>query len=187
MEAPKGPSLYAIVAEYDNEHDLLHAAEAAREAGYTRTEAYSPFPIHGLTDAMGWDEHKLKWMIFFGGVAGLLSGVGLQYWVSAVAYPHNVGGRPYFSWPSFIPITFECMILFAALTAVFGMLGLNKLPQPHHPIFNTPKFDRASQDLFFFAIEATDPQFDAKAAKKFLEKTHANSVSDVMMDEEGDW
>lgn len=187
MEHTKGPHLYAIVGEFDDEHELMHAAEATREAGFTRIEAYTPFPVHGLTDAIGFQDVRLKWMIFFGGIIGACTGVALQYWVSAVAYPHNVGGRPYFSWPSFIPITFECMVLFAALTAVFGMLALNRLPMPHHPIFNTPKFDRASQDLFFLAVEAKDPQFDATAIRKLMTSHGATNVSEVQAEEEGNW
>lgn len=187
MEVAKGPSLYAVVAEFRDEHELIRAAEKAREAGYTRLEAYTPFPVHGVSEAIGFEDNRLKWMIFFGGVFGAISGVLLQWWVSAVAYPHNVGGRPYFSWPNFIPITFECMVLFAALTAVFGMFALNGLPKPYHPIFNTPKFDRASQDLFFLAIEARDPMFDAAAAAKCLKDAGADNVSEVNMDEEGSW
>lgn len=187
MEIAKGPSLYAVVAEFRDEHDLIIAAEKARQAGYTKIEAYTPFPVHGVSEAMGFEDNRLKWMIFFGGVFGAVTGVLLQWWVSAVAYPHNVGGRPYFSWPNFIPITFECMVLFAALTAVFGMFALNGLPKPYHPIFNTPKFDRASQDLFFLAIEARDPMFDATAAAKCLKDAGADNVSEVNMDEEGSW
>lgn len=186
-ESPKGPSLYAVVAEFSDEHVLMDAAVKTKAAGYTKIEAYSPFPIHGLAEAIGFEESLLKWLIFFGGLVGACVGVGLQYWVSAQAYAHNVGGRPYFSWPNFIPITFECMVLFAALTAVFGMIGLNGLPKPYHPIFNTPKFDRATQDLFFLAIEARDPMFDPEKTKEFLLSTGANDVAAVNMDEEGSW
>lgn len=187
MHEPKGPSLYAVVAEFDDEHVIVEAAEKAYAAGYTKMDAYTPFPVHGLPEAVGFGDVKLKWIIFIMGVMGALGGFGLQWWVSAEAYAHNSGGKPLLSWPSFIPVTFECMILFAALGAVFGMLGLNGLPKPYHPIFNTPRFDRATQDLFFLAIEATDPKFDVSEARKFLEGAGATNVSEVMADEEGGW
>ena len=178
---------FALVAEFDNAEDLIVAAHKAYEAGYSKMDAFTPYPVHGLPEAIGFREAKVPWIIFLGGLAGAAGGLGLQYWVSTQAYPHNVGGRPLFSWPQFIPVTFECMILLAAFGAVFGMLGLNKLPQPYHPIFNTPRFERASQDLFFLAIEAHDPKFDLENTRTMLEANGATSVSLVNQEEEGDW
>lgn len=180
-------TVYGVVAEYDTPEQLMEAANRALDQGYTRMDAFTPFPVHGLPEAIGFNESKVPWVIFFGGLIGAFSGVGLQYWVSAIAYPHNVGGRPYFSWPSFIPVTFECMVLFAAFGAVFGMLGLNGLPKPYHPIFNTPRFERASQDLFFLAIERRDPKFNEEEVTSFLQSTGARNVSSVNQDEDGDW
>jgi hypothetical protein len=187
MLKERAPQLFGLVAEYDDPEKLIKAAQAAYDAGYREMDCYTPFPVHGLPEAIGFDDVRVPWIVFIGGVVGAFSGFALQYWVSVYAYPHNVGGRPLFSWPAFIPVTFECMILFAALGAVFGMLILNKLPQPYHPVFNAPRFDRASQDLFFLAIEARDPQYDADSTQEFLRGTGASLVSEVKADEEGDW
>jgi len=175
------------VAEYATAEDLISAAATVRDEGYTRFDTYTPFPVHGLPEAMGFEDVRLKWIMFFGGITGCLTGFFLQYWVSAAAYPHNSGGRPFFSWPAFIPVTFECTVLFSALSGVFGMIALNKLPQPYHPVFNAPRFERASQDLFFLAIEAKDPNFDSEGTLKLLQDTGAQNVSLVGQDEEGDW
>lgn len=179
-EEPKGPQLYGVVAEFDDPDAILEAAKRTREAGYQRFEAYTPFPVHGLADAVDEEDHRIKWLIFMGGVAGAFTGFFFQWWVSAVAYPHNVGGKPLFSWPAFIPITFECMVLFAAGAAVLGTLGLNGLPRPHHPIFDAKNFERASQDRFFLCVESDDPAFDKKEVTKFLSGLGALEVSEVM-------
>lgn len=179
-EAPKGPQLYGIVAEFEDPDAILSAAKRTREAGYERIEAYSPFPVHGLSHIVGGEDHRIKWIIFFGGVIGAIVGFGLQSWVSMVAYPHNVGGKPLFSWPAFIPITFECMVLFASGAAVIGMLGLNGLPRPHHPMFDAKNFERCSRDRFFLCIEADDPSFDSKEVSKFLGSLGALEVSEVV-------
>ena len=179
--------LYGVVAEYDTSDALVAAANKVYDEGYRHIDAYSPYPVHGLPEAIGFEDPRVQWIIFIGGVIGCLTGFYLQYWVSAAAYPHNVGGRPYFSWPAWIPVTFECTVLFAALSAVFGMLALNKLPQPHHPVFATPKFERASQDTFFLSIESKDPLFDEDAVRRFLEGTGAVNVSLVGEEEQGDW
>lgn len=176
-EQPKGP--YGIIAEFLSPDALLRATERTRDAGYKKFEAYTPFPIHGLTDAMGYQDVRVKWIIFFGGIVGVIAGYGLQYWVSVYAYAHNVGGKPLHSWPAFIPVTFECMILFAAFGAVFGMLALNGLPRPHHPIFNAKRFHLASQDSFFLCIEADDPSFDVEEVSRFLRGLGAHEVSEV--------
>lgn len=172
-------STYALVAEFDSVEALVAAADAARHAGYTKMDAYSPFPIHGLSEAIGFKDKKVPWMVLAGGLVGAFAGYTLQWYTSVIDYPLNVGGKPLNSLPAFVPITFEATVLFAALTATFGMLALNGLPQPHHSIFNTPGFERASQDRFFLAVEAKDPQFDLVKTKEFLETTSPLTVSEV--------
>ncbi|GIV19818.1 MAG: membrane protein [Armatimonadota bacterium] len=171
--------LHGIIAEFESAEDLLHAAQRARQAGYTRMDAYSPFPVHGLSEAIGFEDHKVPWVVFLAGVVGAIAGFSLQYYISVVDYPINVGGRPHLSWPSFIPVTFETTVLFAAFGAFIGMLALNGLPQPYHPVFNAPRFERASQDRFFLCIEANDPQFDRVKTRHFLENLGARLVSEV--------
>ncbi|MCS6831388.1 MAG: DUF3341 domain-containing protein [bacterium] len=171
--------LHGIIAEYETAEELLHAARRAREAGYTRMDAYSPFPVHGLAEAIGFEDYKVPWTVFLSGVAGAIAGFAMQYYISVIDYPLNVGGRPLFSWPAYIPVTFETTVLFAAFGAFIGMLAFNGLPQPYHPIFNAPRFERASQDRFFLCIEATDPLFDRTGTRHFLESTGARLVSEV--------
>ncbi len=168
---------YGVVAEYDSPELLLEAAAQVRAAGYKRLEAYTPFPIHGLVDTVGFKDEKVPWIVFLGGITGASLGYALQYYTSVIDYPLNVGGKPLNSLPMFFPVMYECTILFASFGAFLGMLGLNKLPQPYHGVFNTPNFERASQDKFFLAIEADDAQFDEVETKKFMETTNANSVS----------
>jgi len=160
--------LYAIAAEFETPEDLKAAGEKTRDAGYKKIEAYSPFPIHGMGEAIGFGRPILAWVIFAGGLAGMFDGFFLQYWVQVINLPFNIGGKPLNSWPAFIPITFELTVLAASLTAVIGMLAFNGLPRPHHPIFNHPKFDRASQDRFFLTIEASDEKFDREEVGRFL-------------------
>jgi len=173
------PHLYGLIAEFDSPSDLVAAAHAAREAGYRKMDAYSPFPIEELAEALGFHYNRLPLLVLIGGIVGGVSGFALQYWTSVVAYPINVGGRPLLSWPSFIPATFETTILGAALTAVLGMLALNGLPEPHHPIFNAPRFALASRDSFFLCIEAADPRFDAEQTRRLLERLSPRQVSEV--------
>lgn len=170
---------YGIVAQFDSPEKLIVASEAVRLEGYTRTDSYTPFPVHGLSEAMGETDVRVKWIVFIAGLIGCAVGYGLQYWTSVVVYPHNAGGRPLHSWVSFIPVTFECTVLFAAFGAVFGMLGLNGLPRPYHSVFNTPEFERATQDRFFLAIEADDPLFDSDKTMSFLRGLGAERVSEV--------
>lgn len=179
--------VYGLVAEFDSGDKILAAARRATEEGYKKVEAYTPFPIHGMDEALKFKDARLAWMIFIAGIAGAIGGFMLQVWVSTVAYPMNVGGKPDISWPNFIPVTFECGVLFASLTAVFGMFALNGLPQPYHPIFNAKNFERASQDKFFLCIEATDSKFDPETTRDFLERLGADEVSEVTEDvaEEG--
>lgn len=172
-------TLHGIAAEYRDADAILTAAEKARAAGYTVMDAYTPIPIHGLHEALGGKRTILPFITLGGALAGLFGGLALQIWVSAIEYPLNVGGRPYISWPSFFPVTFECMILGAALATIIGLFAMCKFPEPYHPIFNTPNFDQASNDRFFLCIEATDPKFDAKAVRSLLEGTGAEAVSEV--------
>jgi hypothetical protein len=162
------PPYYGLMAEFDSAQALMDAADRTRQAGYTRTDAYSPFPIHGLAEALGMKDRRISGFVLAGGIAGALAGYGLQYWTMVMAYPMNVGGRPYHAWVNFIPPAFETTILFAAFTAGITMIALNGLPQPYHPVFNVDRFSRASQDSFFLTIEAADPAFDERATLEFL-------------------
>ena len=156
------PPLYGLMAEFDSPEDLLDAAQRAYEEGYRRMDAYTPFPVEGLAEAIGFHRTRLPLVVLLGGIAGGLGGYGLQYCISVIDYPLNVGGRPLHSWPAFIPVTFEMTILIAALAAVLGMLALNGLPMPYHPVFNVPEFELASRNLFFLCIEATRPQLRSR-------------------------
>jgi hypothetical protein len=177
--ATPAPARYGLLAEFDSAQALLEAAGQVRAAGYTKTDAYSPFPIHGLSEALGFRERTVAPIVFMGGVTGALAGYGLEYWTQVIAYPLNIGGRPYHSWVSFIPPAFETTILFGAFAAVIGMLTLNGLPQPYHPVFNAPRFHLASRDTFFLSIEAADPKFDAERTRAFLAGLQAREVVDV--------
>jgi hypothetical protein len=170
---------YGLMAEFDTPTALVQAAEKARLAGYRQMDAYSPIPIEELSEALGLRRTRLPILVFLGGLFGGLGGYGLQYWSQAMEYPMNIGGRPYHSWPHFIPVTFETTVLGAALTAFVGMWALNRLPQPYHPVFNVPAFDRASTDRFFLCIESGDPRFERDATWKFLEGLHPVGVSEV--------
>jgi hypothetical protein len=173
-------NLYGLMAEFHDTGAIVAAARRAYEAGYRRMDAYTPFPIEALSEAMGWRTRgRLPRLVLMGGLAGAAAGFGLQCWTSMVAYPVNVGGRPDFSWPSFIPITFETGILFAALTAVLGMLALNGLPRPYHPVFNAANFALASSDRFFLCIESADPLFDVDRTRAFLRGLDPTEVTDV--------
>jgi ActD protein len=173
-------ALYGVMAEFDDTTALVEAARRTYGEGYRQFEAYSPFPIHDLFEVMHIRDKRVGLLVLLGGLTGLCTGLGLQIWVSAIAYPLNIAGRPYISWPMFIPVTFELTILFAAFAAVFGMFGLNGLPMPYHPVFNVERFAmHASQDRFYLAIEARDPKFDRTATRSFLQSLGAKEVSDV--------
>jgi Protein of unknown function (DUF3341) len=171
--------IYGLMAEFDDPSALVAATAKAREAGYRRMDAYSPFPIEELHEAMGGHHSRLPLIVLVGGLVGCVSGFLLQYWSSAIAYPLNVGGRPFNSWPAFIPVTFECTILGASLAAVLGMLALNGLPMPYHSVFNVPRFALASRNRFFLCIETRDRQFDLDATRRFLESLRPREVSVV--------
>ena len=170
---------YGLMAEFDDPSSLVAAARRTYAEGYRRFDSYSPFPIHELFDAMQCHDRRVPLFVLLGGIAGAIAGFGLQSWVSAVAYPLKNGGRPYISWPMFIPVTFEVTILFAALTAVLSWIALNGLPMPYHPVFNVARFARASQDRFFLAIEATDPKFDRTRTFEFLKGLGAREINEV--------
>jgi len=161
--------IYGAMAEFETPEDLIEACEHAYAQGYRRMDAYAPMPVEGLAEAVGFKRNNVAKAVLIGGICGCSGGFYLLYWITGVAYPLNVGGRPLFSWPSFIPITFECMILLAALTALVSMLAMNGLPKPYHPVFNVPKFtDRASVDGFFLCIESIDPKFNTADTVQFL-------------------
>ena len=172
---PKGP-YYGILAEFATPADLFRACERVRDAGFTRWDAHTPFPVHGLSGAMGLRHSRLPWIVLVMGLTGAALGFGLQWWVHASAQPLVISGKPYFTWPAFIPITFEVAVLFAAGGAVFGMLGLNGLPMHHHPLFRSKVFERVTDDAFFISIESWDPRFDQSATGKLLESLGARSV-----------
>jgi hypothetical protein len=170
---------YGLMAEFEDPNDLVAATRRARAEGYRRMDAYSPLPIEELHEALGAEHTRLPLIVLIGGITGCLGGYGLQFWSATLAYPLNIGGKPLHSWPAFIPVTFECTILVAALSAVFGMLALNGLPQPYHPVFNVPRFALASRNRFFLCIEATDPQFDLQKTRAFLETLNPREVTIV--------
>jgi hypothetical protein len=171
--------LYGLIAEFDSPQALMNGVHEAYDHGFRRMDAFSPFPIEGLAEAMGFTRNRLPLLVLIGGIFGLVGGYGLAYWTSVIAYPINVAGRPFHSWPAFLPVTFETTVLFAALTAVLGMLALNGLPQPYHPVFNAPRFALASKDRFFLLIESSDLLFDVDKTRSFLEGLDARIVSEV--------
>lgn len=191
------PKPYAVVAEFSDSDQLLEAARKTREAGYRDMDAYTPLPVHGLTDVMEWVDDRLGWVVFFGGIAGFIGGYLLQWWVSQgvpvsntalqvnglLPYPHNVGGKPLFSLPMFFPPAYELTILIASFGAVFGMLGLNGLPKPHHPISNAACMARASSDRYVLAVEATDPRYDEDELVRFMGTLNPLSVERVLTSE----
>lgn len=160
--------LYGVMAEFTSPRDILHAAEAVRERGFTKLEAYTPFPVHGLDNVLGHPGSKMPWVILCGALFGGGGGLALQWWTSAIDYPIKIAGKPYLSLPAFVPVTFELGVLFSAFAAILGMLALNRLPQPYHPVFRHSQFKRATDDRFFLAIEARDPLFDLDGAREAL-------------------
>jgi hypothetical protein len=179
MDMATSSPIYGLLAEFDSPVEIVKAAEAVHAAGYRKLDAYTPFPVEGLAAAIGFHRTRLPLIIFIGGLFGCLGGFALQYWCAKVNYPINVGGRPLNSWPMFVPVTFEVMILSAALAAVVGLFALNGLPMPYHPVFNVPEFALASRNRFFLCIEASDPTFDAENTRNFLAKLDARGIYEV--------
>jgi hypothetical protein len=175
----KRDPIYGIMAEFDSATALVEAAKRTRQAEYQKIDAYSPFPIEGLAEAIGFHHNAVPLVVLIGGIVGGLSGYLMQWWMSAVDYPLNIGGKPPHSWPAFIVITFEMTILFAGISAVLGMLALNGLPMPYHPVFNVPRFVFASRDRFFLIIFSSDKKYDPVATRRFLESLDARLVSEV--------
>ena len=173
------PPFYGVMAEFENPTDLVAAARRVYSLGYRRINGYSPYPIEELSEAIGFTHTSLPLIVFLGGLLGGLTGFFMQYWIEVIDYPINVGGKPTNSWPAFIPITFEMTVLFAAFSAVLGMLILNKLPQPYHPVFNLPNFALATRDRFFLAIEANDAKFNHGEVVDLLKSLNAVAVTDV--------
>jgi hypothetical protein len=171
--------IYGLLAEYTEPEDLLAAARRAHDEGYRRMDAYTPLPVEGLAEAIGFTHNRLPWVVLVGGILGAATAYGMMYFSAVLNYPINVGGRPLHSWPAFVPITFELTVLGASLFAVFGMLGLNGLPMPYHPVFNVPGFALASRNRFFLCIQADDPKFDRLATRQFLEGLGPKQVSEV--------
>lgn len=179
MKRAAAARLYGLLAEFASPQELLDAVHKTREAGYRDIDAYTPFPIEELSEALGHHGSKLPLIVFIGGASGCAAGFLLQYWASVIDYPLNIGGRPLNSWPMFIPITFETTILIAGLSTVLGMFILNRLPMPYHPLFNAPRFALASRERYFLAIQSTDPQFDREATHAFLLGLKPYEVTEV--------
>jgi Protein of unknown function (DUF3341) len=176
----RAASIHGLMAEFERPEQILEATRRAHEGGYRHMDAYTPYPVEGLATELGLPRTRVPLVVLIGGIVGAAGGYFLQYWAMAVDYPINVGGKPYNSWPAFIPVTFELMVLVGAIAAILGMFFLNGLPQPYHPVFNVARFARASQDRFFLCIEARDPKFDRALTKAFLESLHpAGQVTEV--------
>jgi hypothetical protein len=173
----RGP--YGVMAEFHSKEELLEAVHRLKDLGFTRLDAYTPYPIEELSEALHLKRSKLPMIVLGGGIVGAIAGYGLQWWSQVVVYPMNIGGRPFHAWPAFIVPTFESTILIAALSAVLGMFFLNGLPHPYHPVFNVPRFAHASRDRYFLVVEAKDPKFERESVRKTLIELHADGVDDV--------
>jgi hypothetical protein len=168
MSARPGPALVGLLVEFETPGEILAAAEKVRDAGYTRWDACTPFPVHGLDRAMGLRGSKLPWLVMAGGTAGCAFGLLLQWWTNAHNYPFMISGKPFWSIPASVPVAFELTVLFSALTAFGSVILLNGLPQLHHPLFSSERFRRVTTDRFFITIEASDPLFDEPRTSTFL-------------------
>ena len=173
------PAIYGLLAEFHDPKSLVQAARAVHAAGYRKVDAYTPYPMEEVLDALHLHKTHVPKLVLAGGLFGMAAGWGLQYWSSVIEYPMNIGGRPFNAWPAFIIPTFETTVLFAALAAVFGTLALCGFPQPYHPVFNVPGFELASRDRFFICIETADPKFDLEATRRMLQGLGAVAVSEV--------
>jgi hypothetical protein len=174
--------IFGLMAEFSDGEELVEKTRQAYEAGYRQLDAYTPFPVHGLSEALGLRRNWVPYIVLLGAIAGGLAGYLIQYYTAVIDYPINIGGRPFHSWPAFMVVTFESAVLGAAVGAVVGMLGLNKLPMPYHPVFNVPRFELASRDRFFLCVMATDPKFDLEETRKFLEGLQPQGVYEVPQD-----
>src|SRR5499427_10000959 len=170
--------IYGLMAEFETPTELVEAAKGAYAAGYRKMDAYTPYPLEEAAEAIGSHHNRVPLVVLVGAMLGMIGGYSLEYWVSVLAYPINVGGKPFHSWPAFIPVTFECTVLGAAISAFIGMLAMNGLPLPYHPVFNSPNFTSASKDKLFLCIEAADPQFDLTKTRQFLEQTNPRIVTE---------
>ena len=175
----KTTPIYGMMAEFDSAQDLVAAARKTHEAGYRKLDAYSPFPVEELAEAIGFHKNRVPLVTLIGALIGGISGYLMQYWMAAISYPINVGGRPFHSWPAFIVVTFEMTILFGGIAAVFGMLALNGLPMPYHPVFNVPRFAMATKDRFFLIVFSSDPKYNPTDTRRFLEGLKPRSISEV--------
>jgi len=175
----KDPRIYGLMAEFDNVNDAITAARRTYAAGYRRIDAYAPFPVEELSEAIGFHENGVALVCLVGGLLGCSAAYILQWWISTISYPVNIGGRPLHSWPSFVIVSFEMTILFSGLSAVFGMLALNGLPMPYHPVFNVPRFELASRYRFLLVIFASDRNYDPVGTRQFLEGLNPISVAEV--------
>lgn len=175
----KDTGIYGLLAEFDDVNDAITAAQSAYAAGYRKMDAYAPFPVEELSEAIGFHKNGVALICLVGGLLGCTGAFTLQWWINTISYPVNIGGRPMNSWPSFIIVTFEMTILFSGLSAVFGMLALNGLPMPYHPVFNVPRFDLASKDRFFLIVFSSDKKYDAAGTRKFLESLNPISIAEV--------
>src|ERR1700732_4222483 len=171
--------IYGLMAEFETPTEWVHAAKGAYSAGYRKMDTFTPYPLEEAAEAIGAHHNRVSLIVLVGAMLGMIGGYSLEYWVSVIAYPINVGGKPFHSWPAFVPVTFECTILGAALSAVLGMLALNGLPMPYHPVFNVPRFALASRNRFFLCVEARDPRFNLDAPRRFLETLDPLEVSTV--------
>jgi hypothetical protein len=171
---------YGLLAEFDTPTQLVRAAEGAYAAGWRRMDCYTPYPVEEASEAIGFHKNEVSLVCLLGGLMGLLAMFSLETWISVWAYPLNIGGRPYYSWPAFVVPAYEWTILYAGLSAAFGMLALNGLPTPYHPLFNAPNFrNGATTDKFFLCLESTDPKFEVGEARAFLEGFTPVSVVEV--------
>jgi hypothetical protein len=177
--ATKTSTLYGLLAEFDREDQVVDATRRIYEAGYRRIDAYAPFPVHGLAEAMGRKRTWVPTVVLAGGVMGGIGGFFMQWYSAVVDYPLNIGGRPMNSWPAFIPIVFELTVLGAALAAVFGMLAMNGLPQPYHPVFHVRNFELASRSRFFLLVTSRDPKFDLERTRRDLESLSPRAIHEV--------
>jgi hypothetical protein len=171
--------LVGLMAEYDNVEDVMNAADAVRKAGFVRFDVHSPFPIHGIDPVMGIRPTGLPWLVLAGGLFGLIGGMWLQWYCNAYDYPILISGKPFWSLPANIPVIFECAVLSASITAVFGMLFLNRLPLLYNPLFKSERFRRVTNDRFFVVVDATDPKFDEQGTAELLRQAHAVNVERV--------